>query len=104
MKAVQSITYAIYLILSLGNCTECQASLFIPKLRWHFMIFGYFWMMKHGVLLNMINNSIIFSFGYCIYLEIHLFPITPKSEEIKTIVQARQSDIILNCILESTFD
>ena len=54
------------------------------------MIFGHLWMKRHGVLLNMINNSIILSPGYCIHLGAPLSSILLKPERIKKIPEVRQ--------------
>lgn len=57
-------------------------------------------MRKLRVLLNIIINSIISLFKYYTYLKDYLSFILTKLEETRTIVQARQSDIILDRILE----
>lgn len=64
------------------------------------MILGCEEIKKHRVLLDMINNFIIFFLKYYSYFRIPLLPILSKSEKTKTRVQARQSDIILNHILK----
>lgn len=61
-------------------------------------------MKKHGVLLNMINDSIIFSLGYYTYLGAPLSPIPPKLEGTETIPKARQQDIFSNRILKRGSD
>ena len=59
-------------------------------------------MKKHGVLLNMINNSITFSPRFCTHLRTSLSPISPKPiEETKEISETkRQQDITPNRILK----
>lgn len=61
-------------------------------------------MKKHGVLLNIINNSITFFSGYHIHFRALLFPIPPKSAAIKTILEAKQQNIALNQILKKGSD
>lgn len=61
-------------------------------------------MKKRRVLLNMINDSITFSFEYYTFLEAFLSPISLKPKKTKTIVEVRQLDIISNRILEKSFD
>ena len=51
----------------MGIYTESLALLLITKLSHHSMILGHPGMKKYRVLLNMINNSIIFSSKYCIH-------------------------------------
>ena len=64
------------------------------------MIFGYPWMKRYGILLDIINNSIIFFLRYCMYLGVLLFPIFLKQEKTKTIFKARKQDIFPNRILK----
>ena len=68
------------------------------------MILGRPWMKKHGILLDMINDSITFSPGYCTHLGAPLFPIPPKPEGTETIPEARQQDIFPNRILKRGSD
>ena len=68
------------------------------------MILGHPWMKKHGILLNMINNSITFFPGYYTHLGAPLFPISPKLEGIERIPKARQQDIFPNRILKRGSD
>lgn len=65
------------------------------------MILGRLWMKKHGVLLDMINNSILFSSGYCSYFGAPLVsvPNMPKNET-KIISMAIQQDILPYQILK----
>ena len=91
-------------MLSVGNHTKSLAPLLIPKLRQHTMILGCLWMKKFGILLNIINDFITFSPGYCMHLGAPLFLISPKPEEIETIPKARQQDIFPNHILKKSSD
>ena len=68
------------------------------------MILGHSWMKKYGVLLNVIDDCIIFSSRYCIHLGASLSLISPKPEEIETIPEARQQDIFPNRILKKGSD
>ena len=61
-------------------------------------------MKKHGILLDMINDFIIFSLGYYTHLGAPLFPIPPKPEGTEIIPKARQQDIFLNRILKRGLD
>ncbi len=63
-RAAQPVTHAIYPTLYVGSHTERLAPLLITKLGHHPIILGRPWMKKHGVLLDMINNTISFSPGY----------------------------------------
>lgn len=51
-------------------------------------------MKKHGVLLDIVNNSITFSPEYCMYFGALLFPILRNLEGTKTMSKAKQEDII----------
>ncbi len=65
------------------------------------MIPGRHWMKKHGVLLDIINDSITFSPGYSPHLGAPLFPIPFKLMEVtKTIPEAIKEDIVPNRILK----
>ena len=103
-RAAQPVTHAIYPTLSVGNHTESLAPLLITKLGQHPMILGRPWMKKHGILLDMINDSITFSPGYCTHLGAPLFPIPPKPKGTETIPEARQQDIFPNHILKRGSD
>ena len=60
-RAARPIIHAIYPMLSMQNHTKSLALLLIRKLGQHSMILGRPWMKKHGVLLDMTHDSIIFS-------------------------------------------
>ncbi len=65
------------------------------------MIFGCPWIKKHGVLLDMINNCILFSLEYCSHLKVFLVPIpTMPTAEIEIISIATQQNILPNQILK----
>ena len=91
-------------MLSIGNHIKSLAPLLITKLGQHPMIFGHLYVKKHGVMLNMINNSITFFSGYYTHLEAPLSPISPKSKGTKTIFEAKQQDIFPNHILKRGSD
>ena len=58
-------------------------------------------MKKHGVLLDMINNPILFSPGYCLYPKAPLVPVpTMPTDETKIISMATQQDVLPNQILK----
>ena len=84
------------------NHTKSLAPLLITKLGQHPIILGRPWMKKHGVLLDMIYDSITFSSGFCTHLGTSLSPIPPKPiEETKEISEAKeQPDITPNRILK----
>ena len=52
----------------------------------------------------MINNSIIFSLRYCMYLRAPLSSLSSKLERTKTIFEAKQQDIFLYRILKKGLD
>ena len=103
-RATQPITHAIYPTLSVGNHTKSLVPLLITKLGQHPMILGRPWMKKYGILLDMINDFITFSPGYCTHLGAPLFPIPPKPKGIETIPEARQQDIFPKRILKKGSD
>ena len=67
-RAAKSITHTIYPTLTIGTHTENLASLLITKLRNHPMILGRPWMKKHGVIIDMINDSLAFWPGHCTHI------------------------------------
>ena len=103
-KATQPVTHAIYLMLSVENHTKSLAPLLITKLGQLLMILGRLWIKKHEILLNIINDFIIFSLGYCMYLGVFLFPIPLKLEGTEIILEARKQDIFPNRILKRGSD
>lgn len=70
-----NIIYVIYLILSVGNPIKKLTSLLITKLSHHPIIFDGPWMKKYSVLLDLINNSILFFFEYCSHLGVPSVPV-----------------------------
>ena len=103
-RVVQPVTYAIYPILFIGNHTKSLVHLLITKLGQYLMILGRLYMKKNRILLDMINDFITFSLGYCTHLGAPLFLIPSKPEGIETISEVRQQDIFLDCILKSGSD
>ena len=67
-RAAKPITHAIYPTLTVGTHTESLAPLLITKLRNHPMILGRPWMKKHGVIIDMTNNSLAFWPGHCTHI------------------------------------
>ena len=76
------VTYGIYFMLSMGKYIKSLTPLLITELGYYSMIFDLLWMKKYGVLLDMINESIKFSYGYCTYLKASLLPIPLKLKAI----------------------
>ncbi len=100
-RAAQPVTYAIYPTLSIGSHTESLVPLLITKLGHHPMIFGRPWMKKYGVLLDMINDYLSFSPGYCSHPGVLLIPIpTVPTAETDIISMATQQDVLPNLILK----
>lgn len=72
----------------------------MTKLDYHLIILGYPWMKKYKVLFDIINNQIIFLFGYCIYLKLSLFLIfSIVIVNIERIFIIIEKDILSNQIL-----
>ena len=94
-RATMPVTYIIYFMLSIGKYIESLAPLLITKLGYYSMIFDPLWMKKYGVLLDMINESIKFSYGYCTYLKAPLLPILPKLKVIDTTSRVNHQNITL---------
>ena len=63
-RAAKPITYAIYPTLTIGTHTESLAPLLITKVGNHPMIFGQPWIKKHGVIIDMTNDSLAFWPGH----------------------------------------
>ena len=59
-KPVPPITYTIYLTLTVQGHTKLLASFLITKLGQHPLIFGKPWIRKHGVILDMSYDKLIF--------------------------------------------
>ena len=62
------ITPVIYPISTVGTYIKSFAFLLITKLGNHLMILGQPRIKKHGVIIDMINNSLVFWLGYYIYI------------------------------------
>ena len=100
-RAAQPVTHAIYPTLSVGSHTESLAPLLITKLGHHPMILGRPWMKKHGVLLDMINDCISFSLGYCSHPGAPSVPVpTMPTDETEIISMPIQQDVLPNRILK----
>ena len=69
-RAAKPITHAIYPTLTVGTHTENLAPLLITKLGNHPMILGRPWMKKHGVIIDMTNDSLAFWPGHCTHIEV----------------------------------
>ena len=67
-RAAKPITHAIYPTLTVGDHIESLAPLLITKLGNHPMILGRPWMKKHGVIIDMTNNSLAFWPGHCTHI------------------------------------
>ncbi len=99
-RAAQLVIYIIYPILFIGSHIENLVSLLITKWNHHPMILGRSWMKKYGVLLDMINNCISLSFGYCSQPRVPLVLVpTMPTAETEIISMATQQDILPNQIL-----
>ena len=61
-------------------------------------------MKKHEVLLDMINDSITFSSGYCMHLEVLSSSITLKQEGIQTTLKVNHKDLTPKRILQKSTD
>lgn len=61
-------------------------------------------MKKHGVLLDMIKDSITVFLRYCIHVEVLLSPIFLKPKGSETVLEAKYEDMVSNCILKRGSD
>ena len=61
----QDITHAIYPGLTVHNHCESTAPLLITPLGQHPVILGKPWMKKHGVMIDMKNDTLSFTPGFC---------------------------------------
>lgn len=59
-QSALNITYAIYFIFTVQEYWKTVASMLITKLNQYLIIFGKLWIKKHGVILNMSCNALIF--------------------------------------------
>ena len=64
-KRGKDITHAIYPTLTVQDHMETVAPLLITKLGQHKMILGKPWMRKHGVIIDMATDQIVFWPGHC---------------------------------------
>ena len=67
-RAAKPIPHAIYPTLTIGTDTKSLAPLLITKLENHPMILDQTWMKKHGVIIDMTNNSLAFWPGHCTHI------------------------------------
>ena len=67
-RAAKPITHAIYPILTIGTHTENLTLLLITKLGNYPMIFGQPWIKKHGVIIDITNDSLAFWPGHCTHI------------------------------------
>ena len=91
-RAAKPITHAIYPTLTVGTHTESLAPLLITKLGNHPMILGRPWMKKHGVIIDMTNNSLAFWPGHCTHIRA-TSPLSPLSLSTKTAAVRIEEDI-----------
>lgn len=66
-KVAPNITYVIYFTFSVQNHKDTVASFLITKLSQHSIIFKTLWMEKHGVILDISYDKLIFCPGHCTY-------------------------------------
>lgn len=59
------VTHAIYPRLRIGDHVESLCPLFITTLGKHSIILGKAWMKQHGVLLDMVNDRVMFTKDHC---------------------------------------
>lgn len=85
-KVTKPITYAIYPTLTIGNYTKSLTLVLMTKLGIHPMILCRPQMKKHGVYINMINDSITFWPEH--YIHIGALPLSNSIEPI-TITKVR---------------
>ena len=99
-KAAKPITYAIYLTLTIDTHTKSLALLLITKLGNHSIILDQLWIKKHGVIIDMTNNSLTFWPGHCTYVRVS--PLTILSQPTfptKTAVVVIEKNITLQKII-----
>ena len=63
-RATQLVIHVMYLKLAIKNHTNSLIPLLPTKLGHYFMIFSHLWMKNHRILLDIINDSIIFLLRY----------------------------------------
>ena len=98
-RAAKPITHAIYPTLTVGTHTESLAPLLITKLGNHPMILGRPWMKKHGVIIDMTNNSLAFWPGHCTHIGA-TFPLSPPSLSTETAAVRIEEDITARKIIK----
>lgn len=81
-----------------------MALLLISKLGQYPIILCHLWIKKYEVLLDIINNFIIFLLKYYIHYDTSLFFILLKAKRIKTNLEIKHKDKVLNYILIRRLD
>lgn len=76
----------------------------IIKLCSYSIIFSHLWMKKYDILLNMVNNFIIFFPRYYMHFRVFLLLIAQISKRIKIILQVKKENITLEQILKKRID
>lgn len=66
-RVIKLITHAIYPKLIISIHTKSLVPLLIAKLGHHFIIFGQLRIKKHGIIINITNDTLALWPGYCIY-------------------------------------
>ena len=66
---IKFITHQILLKMILQNHSKLFASLFIIKIEQHSLILNKFWMNKHEMIFNMINDECYFTSNHCDHVE-----------------------------------
>ena len=91
-KVAKPITHAIYPTLTVGDHIESLAPLLITKLRNYLMILGQPWMKKHGVIIDMTNNSLAFWPGHYTHIRATSL-LSPPSLPTETAAVTIEEDI-----------
>ena len=66
------VTHVIYFIMTVNRHRKNLISLLITKLRNHKLILKKFWMKRHDVILNMINDFFTFWFNHCNHSDVYI--------------------------------
>lgn len=88
-RATKLVTHTIYLILSMEKYTKSLALLQITKLGQYSMILSRLQVKKHGILLDIINNSITFFPRYYTYFRAFLSLMPKNLKRIKIMLKAK---------------
>ena len=96
-KLAPLITHAIYPTLTVQGHTKLLAFFLITKLGQHLLILGKPWMQKHGVILDMSCDKLIFWPGHCQYPGTLLAVVnTPIESHLSTCMHLRTSATMLS--------